>query len=319
MNYYEHHLADYAQATAHLSMLEDAAYSRMLRWYYANEKPLPRDIKAIERLVRAQSKADREAVRTVLAEFFYEAEDGWHQDRADREIERYQDGEPEREIKKANEANRLKRHREERATLFRKLTEAGQHAPWNIGINELREMVKRLEGNAQEMPVPPLPATAPATPATATQTPDTRHQTPKEGLQPASTTLTAVGARASPGDLSGEMRKAGIQSNPSDPRIIALAERGVTCETVAAACDEAKAAKPNERISPGYVIAIADRWAKEADDIKGANGQAPSARASPQRKTAAQERAEVSAVLTGRGRANERDERDITGESVRIA
>ena len=180
MNYYEHHLADYAQATAHLSMLEDAAYSRMLRWYYANEKPLPRDIKAIERLVRAQSKADREAVRTVLAEFFYEAEDGWHQDRADREIKRYQDGEPEREIKKANEANRLKRHREERATLFRKLTEAGQHAPWNIGINELREMVKRLEGNAQEMPVPPLPATAPATPATATQTPDTRHQTPNQ-------------------------------------------------------------------------------------------------------------------------------------------
>lgn len=115
------------------------------------------------------------------------------------------------------------------------------------------------------------------------------------------------------------MRKAGIQSNPSDPRIIALAERGVTRETVAAACDEARAAKPGERINPGYVIAIADRWAKEADDIKGANGQAPSARASPQRKTAAQERAEVSAVLTGRGKANERDERDITGESVRIA
>lgn len=91
MNYYEHHLADYTQATAHLSFLEDAAYSRMLRWYYANEKPLPVDIKKIERLVRAHSEEEREAVRTILDEFFTEELDGWHQDRADQEIARYQD------------------------------------------------------------------------------------------------------------------------------------------------------------------------------------------------------------------------------------
>ena len=34
MNYFELHVGDYDAATAHLSMLEDAAYGRMLRVYY---------------------------------------------------------------------------------------------------------------------------------------------------------------------------------------------------------------------------------------------------------------------------------------------
>ena len=41
MNYFEHHIGDYAAATAHLSWDEDMAYSRLLRWYYQHEKPLP--------------------------------------------------------------------------------------------------------------------------------------------------------------------------------------------------------------------------------------------------------------------------------------
>jgi len=91
MNYYEHHLGDYAQATAHLSMLEDAAYSRMLRWYYAEERPLPADIKQVCRIVRASSPAEREAVEVVLREFFELQADGYHQRRADAEIARYTD------------------------------------------------------------------------------------------------------------------------------------------------------------------------------------------------------------------------------------
>jgi uncharacterized protein YdaU (DUF1376 family) len=171
VNYYEHHIGDYAQATGHLSMLEDAAYSRMIRWYYAKERPLPPDVKAVCRLVRATTRHEVEAVRAVLAEFFELREDGYHQVRCDEEIAKFAAGGPEREAKAANETNRLRRHREERAALFKALTDAGQHAPWNIGINELRELVKRCG--------PPLPATAPATLATATQTPDTRHQTPE--------------------------------------------------------------------------------------------------------------------------------------------
>ncbi len=179
MNYYEHHIRDYDAATAHLSWDEDLAYTRLIRWYYRKEQPIPADIKEACRQVRATSKTQRDAVEAVLREFFELRDDGWHQNTCDEVIAAFQAGEPEREVKKANEENRLKKHRLERATLFKRLTDAGQHATWNIRIDELRELVAKLPATAPETQSPPLPATAPATPATATQTPDTRHQTPK--------------------------------------------------------------------------------------------------------------------------------------------
>ncbi len=185
MNYYEHHLGDYAEATAHLSFLEDAAYSRLIRKYYATEKPIPADLAVAQRLVGARSKEERAAVEVVLHEFFVLRDDGWHQDRCDAEITRYRDGEPEREAKKANEQNRLFRHRQERSQLFKAITDAGLHAPWNAPMTELRKLAEGLSATATTNESSPLPATAPATPATATQTPDTRHQSPdtKEGIE----------------------------------------------------------------------------------------------------------------------------------------
>jgi len=88
VNYYEHHIGDYAQATSHLSFVEDAAYSRLLRKYYAEEKPLPADLRAVQRLVSARTDEEREAVDVVLQEFFVLEEDGWHNKRADAEIEK---------------------------------------------------------------------------------------------------------------------------------------------------------------------------------------------------------------------------------------
>lgn len=86
MNYYEHHLGDYAQATQHLTFVEDAAYSRMLRKYYAEEKPLPADLRSVQRLVGARTDEEREAVEVILGEFFTLESDGWHNGRADAEI-----------------------------------------------------------------------------------------------------------------------------------------------------------------------------------------------------------------------------------------
>ena len=88
MNYYEHHLGDYAQATAHLSFVEDAAYSRLLRKYYAEEKPLPAELRAVQRLIGARTDEEREAVQVVMEEFFTLEDDGWHNKRADAEIEK---------------------------------------------------------------------------------------------------------------------------------------------------------------------------------------------------------------------------------------
>lgn len=89
MNYYEHHIGDYDQATSHLTACEDGIYSRLIRRYYATRKPLPEDLAAVQRLVRARSKEEKKAVGDMLAEFFNIQADGWHQSRCDEDIARY--------------------------------------------------------------------------------------------------------------------------------------------------------------------------------------------------------------------------------------
>lgn len=163
---------------------------RLLRKYYASEKPLPVEVEKVQRLIVARSKEEKAAVGAILSEFFELRDDGWHQDRCDNEIARYQAGEPERVAKKANEDARTERHRKERADLFQKLTNAGQHAAWNIGIKELRALVAALPESEPATPVTPprtfevpLPVTPPATPVTATQTPDTNPHLPPPTTQ----------------------------------------------------------------------------------------------------------------------------------------
>lgn len=222
MNYYEHHLGDWAAATGHLTWDEDMAYTRLLRAYYHAEKAIADGQQY--RLAKASTPAQRKAVDTVLAEFFTLADGAWHQKRADEEIARYHDGEPEREVKKANESIRLKRHRDERAALFKVITAAGQHAAWNTNMNELRELAKRCAS--------PLPATAPATPATATQTPSTIPSTQeKEDSVP-----TGTGGTPPPAVKVGKAKTAAEQESAkvwSDLKLLLIDQQ---------ACPTAKAA-----------------------------------------------------------------------------
>ena len=145
MNYYEHHIGDYARATAHLSMLEDCAYTRLLRWYYADERPIPADFKVVCRVLRATTKPERDAVQTVLSEFFVLEDDGYHQKRTDDEIARYQ--EKQRKAKASANA---------RWTAQKAQSEGNANASPNA-------MRTHSEGNAH-------------------QTPDTRHQTPESAV-----------------------------------------------------------------------------------------------------------------------------------------
>ena len=188
MNYYEHHIGDYDASTTHLTWAEDLAYTRLVRLYCRKELPIPVDLADACRLIRATSREQKAAVESVLREFFVLQADGWHHTRYDDAIARYRAGEPEREAKKANEDTRLRRHREERADLFGKLTAAGLHAPWNVAIGELRSMVQALPSTskathselspATKPAKPATPATALATPATATQEPIANSQEP---------------------------------------------------------------------------------------------------------------------------------------------
>jgi uncharacterized protein YdaU (DUF1376 family) len=86
LNYYPHHIGDYAKDTAHLSMHEDGAYRRLLDLYYSTEKPLPTDHAKLYRLVRAFTKQDKQAVDTMLAEFFSKQDDGYRHKRCDAEL-----------------------------------------------------------------------------------------------------------------------------------------------------------------------------------------------------------------------------------------
>lgn len=86
MNFYKHHIGDYASATDHLSWDEDMAYTRLMRAYYRDEKPLPAELPKVYRLVRAQSRTQRIAIDSILAEFFTKLEDGWHNKRCDEEV-----------------------------------------------------------------------------------------------------------------------------------------------------------------------------------------------------------------------------------------
>lgn len=65
------YIDDYEADTAHLSLLEDGIYNRLLRlsWRTPGAK-LPDDDAWIFRKLRATTKAEREAVLSVLAEFF---------------------------------------------------------------------------------------------------------------------------------------------------------------------------------------------------------------------------------------------------------
>lgn len=303
MNYYEHHIGDYAEATAHLTFIEDAAYSRLIRKYYAQERPLPADLKAVQRLVGARSKEEREAVDTVLNEFFTLDVDGWHNGRCDAEIARYMGKAEGKDAKREAEKERQRRHRQRRKELFDALREHGEVPSFDTSTDDLVTMLERVASRDVTQPV--------TRDATATQSPDTSHQTPVVG-NTASTQpeLCAGEGVASAAELSGAMIRAGISAQSGDPRLLALAAQGVSVETVLAACSEAKVSKPGEAIKPGYVFAILERWAKDASTLNAAGAARPQQQ--PPYQTANDKARDLANRLTGKNRhAHDADDRII--------
>lgn len=274
MNYYDRHIGDILKETIGLSMLEDGAYSRLLDQVYATEKPLPADKREVYREARATSAAERKAVDYVLGKFFTLTADGYVHERAQAHIEEYWDREPAEQNKRENAKIRQQRARERRKQLFEELRKHGVTPEFNASMKQLEAELSRVtkrdetsDGNASV-----------TRDDTATQTPPPNPQSPlpiKPLDQPAQD-LTTPGAGCSPGEISKAMRAFGINSNPADPRIIALAEQGVAAATITAACEEAKRSKPDEPIGPGLIVAIVERWAKKAKAIDASGAQPPS-------------------------------------------
>lgn len=88
MKFYRRFPGDYAPDTAQLKMIEHGAYTLMLDAVYATERPLPHDVRDIYRIVRAVSRSEREAVRSVLTRYWTRTPAGWMNARAERELAR---------------------------------------------------------------------------------------------------------------------------------------------------------------------------------------------------------------------------------------
>lgn len=86
MHYYQFHIGDYQQDTAHLEPMEDLAYRRMLDLYYKTESPLPLEVEEVARLIRMRTHC--ECIALVLREFFERTEEGWFNQRVKDELDR---------------------------------------------------------------------------------------------------------------------------------------------------------------------------------------------------------------------------------------
>lgn len=89
MNHYPHHIGDFARKTKGLTLTERGAYRELLDQYYVSESPLPLDRREVYRLAVAATPAERKAVDYVLGKYFVEKPDGWHNKRADEEVDLY--------------------------------------------------------------------------------------------------------------------------------------------------------------------------------------------------------------------------------------
>lgn len=85
MHYYAHHIGDYRSATMHLTNDEDLAYRRLLEMYYDTEQPIPLETQWVSRRLRLGS----EPIQNVLNDFFIRTENGWINERCDKEISMY--------------------------------------------------------------------------------------------------------------------------------------------------------------------------------------------------------------------------------------
>lgn len=84
MNHYRRYTETHSARTAHLSLIEEGAYNRLLDWQYSNEAPLPPTFEELHRITRATTAPERRATDKIATRFF--TDEGWNP-RAREEIE----------------------------------------------------------------------------------------------------------------------------------------------------------------------------------------------------------------------------------------
>lgn len=228
MNYYEHHLGDYAKDTAHLTMLEHGAYRLLLDRYYSTEAGIPSD--QAHRVARARSRDEKAAVDAVLAEFFTLTDGVWINKRAEEEINGAQV-----RINTAK-ANGKKGGRP-------KKNKSGSE-------NETQEKPSGFSAGSENK-----------TQSKAHQSPSTRHIKPEVETHASGTSTAATPAGAVCARLKSECRI--VDVSPSHPKLIALLDAGLTDDEIVHAGHDAKAKGKGF----SYALAIAEGRRRDAANV----------------------------------------------------
>ncbi len=185
--------------------------------------------------------------------------------------------------KKSADAERKAREREDRKALFEMLKGHGVVPEWNVSTKALRALAaQHLSQQPHGHVTDDERDMSQRVTVSKGECKEKGELTSKTlGSDHRATAQSELGAgeiEPTPvGLLSQAMRAFGINSNPGDLRLIALADQGVSVETVQAACEAAKKAKPNEAIPMAYVLSILERWAKEAAGLNAAGAAQPGA------------------------------------------
>lgn len=283
MNHYPHHIGDYLKDTAHLSLLEHGCYRRMLDVYYTREGPLPGELPAVCRLVGASTRDEKKAVEAVLSEFFFKAEDGWRQGRADAEIARYQESADEQGEKARHETERMRRHRERRKELFAALRERGIVPKWDMPMLELQRLADANRNEPETRTGNDLQREQERTgnaDATANQNQNQNQNQEKKQRTPVATTPPpAETTRAAGPDgpeiqgqvpsaavaIAVELRRRGVKVNGAHPTVQAWVTDGFTLPAVVEALEVARMRKPDEEFGVNYLDPILRQPPKKAE------------------------------------------------------
>lgn len=141
MHYYPHYIADFNNATRHLSRLERSIYRDCLELYYDIEGPLDgTDLERLQRRLLCHDDEEKAALDSVLNEFFEEEGGLYMNSRCDREIVIYKSKDKDAAKRQENANARKKKYRDDRRDMFSELRNVGVVPTYNIKMEELRAL-----------------------------------------------------------------------------------------------------------------------------------------------------------------------------------
>jgi uncharacterized protein YdaU (DUF1376 family) len=89
MHFYPHNIADFNNATRHLTRVQRSVYRDAIEHYYDKEKPLDKDLDRLQKRLLCFYDDEKDALNYILDEFFELTEAGYYNERCEREIEKF--------------------------------------------------------------------------------------------------------------------------------------------------------------------------------------------------------------------------------------